>query len=266
MPDEVVKVDARLLRLRGMSMVDKVLYSHLRHRQGGNSYAWPAITTIMRDLAQSRNTILKSLARLETDGLVTIERANVLVEGGGPGHSNKYIVTDLDQWFAQRGVDGAQSALSQAGGDGAQNELSLGGDGSLLKRRRCAERTVDGAHLEPKERFFPVKREKESLRISLPVFFELLWNKYPEKRRGSRQQAVNAWNAALVERDGRSSADAMITALDEWLKSTDWEDPTFIPYLGSYIANGKWLETPKNFSSRLPILSGAGRVAGNGHR
>lgn len=63
---------------------DWIVMMYLKDRQGKNGHAWPSIATIARECKIGRNTVLRSLATLESTGWITTER--------GPGTSNRYAV------------------------------------------------------------------------------------------------------------------------------------------------------------------------------
>ncbi len=239
--NEYVRLELELLRNKSFTPTDKLVYGYLRLRQGGNSYAFPGIETIARDLAIAENTVRDSIRRLEIAGLLAVERN----DRGGSGHCHHYLVKNVSAWLTAQNANGAEPEPFTGGEKGAILEPFEDTKGSNPVPKGFNGCTQKGSEFEGEKRD-SISCKKRISRIYEAVQFELFWELYPKK--GAREQAINAWNAALVHaKEKRPLAHAIIDGLNKWKSSMDWRDPDFVPFAGSFIATRKWEKKPKNF-------------------
>jgi hypothetical protein len=87
-----IEAPINLLLDTGRKPTDKVVLLYLLWRQGKNESCWPAIRTISKELGLSRDTVQKSLERLNKTGSVSISTP----EKRGRGYKNSYTVNGLN--------------------------------------------------------------------------------------------------------------------------------------------------------------------------
>ena len=231
MGNEHIRIDIRLLQCKSLTLVDKVVYAYLDLRQGQNTYSWPSVATIMRDLDLSRNTVRKSLKKLENECLLEVQRSS---GGCGPDHTHHFYLHNLSDWLGSKADRGSKT-----------DPPPQDGKGSEVDPQGVKHSHIGGSEFDPEKR--DSKQGKKE--VLAAVQFELFWNHYPEVRRGDWTKAVNAWNATLANTNGlkQQLAGEIIEGLLRWTRSIDWSDPQFIDFAGAFIAKSKWLDHPKNF-------------------
>lgn len=81
--------------------------------------------------------------------------------------------------------------------------------------------------------------------------FDLLWEAYPEDKRGNRNSARTAYGEYIPD----GSIDTVLECLSAWKQSEQWnkEKGQYIPYLVNWILNGTWQKRP----AKLVVPMGA---------
>lgn len=63
--DWFIQIPADVLEDKRLSRLSQILYGYLAFRQGKNTFGWPSIKRIMKDLGASRRGIFEALKQLE---------------------------------------------------------------------------------------------------------------------------------------------------------------------------------------------------------
>ena len=79
-----------ILKRDNISPADKLVLGYLQYRIGNNDKCWPGITTIGKELALNRSTVIRCIERLAAKG-------DILVTRPGHGKVNHYQLADPNQ-------------------------------------------------------------------------------------------------------------------------------------------------------------------------
>lgn len=71
------KLPQDLAARKDLTGSDKVLYAVIITRMGSNGRSWPGIKALMRDCGLCRDTVLKSIRRLEAAGILAVNRRGI---------------------------------------------------------------------------------------------------------------------------------------------------------------------------------------------
>lgn len=103
---------------------------------------------------------------------------------------------------------------------------------------------------------FRVKKKETQTEIYGAVdsrdYFQMLWDAYPEARRGRKAEAKEAY-AFCIQDDG--SGRQALEALKMWKQSEQWakDSGQYVPYLVNWISRGTWKTQP----SKMAVPMGA---------
>lgn len=147
---EFLMIQGGILGQAELTPADKLVVSYLAFRQGANGTCWPPVELIAGELALSRSTVKRSVAKLTSRGYLVKYQVN-----GGKFQSNNYLVRTE---YLKRGADAPD--LDQA--------PAVRADDSLFKASHRYEQSVRERRLSRIDK--PLRAQRTRSRGPLTYF------------------------------------------------------------------------------------------------
>lgn len=122
--------------------------------------------------------------------------------------------------------------------------LMVEGDYTLNQRGGLIKETDNNKETDNKKEKKKNIIKKENIFGKLPTKenFDLFWRVYPKK--SLQGKAKNAWNK-LCDKQDIPLLKEIIAAIKEQTKTTQWQNPKFIPLASTWINQQRWLDDPE---------------------
>lgn len=208
MTDLFYKLPQDLAARTDITASDKLVFAVIVARIGDNGKSWPGIQSLMRDCGLCRDTVIKSIHRLEAAGLLSVQRR-------GNGRVNHYEKTSLKT----RPVEKPDQSEYQTTGS--------------LKTRPEPVRKSDC-------------NRKDSLKrptLGRGVFFKTFWEAYP--RKVAKAQAEKIFYRL---KPTEALMTVMLAALEQQKESDQWQRDggRYIPYPATWLSQNRWEDSPSD--------------------
>lgn len=187
--------------------------------------AWPSVALLATDALLSPRQVQRVLTRLETDGVLTIER------GVGRTHASTYAIT-LDALSPAEKHDTAMSPIRD------EEKVTSGAGKGDISSEKVTSRVIKGdiaVSPEPYEPSLRTVREPLDIagspepdpppkpkpkRNTYPADFEAFWQAYPSGH-GSKIESLAVWKTLAVDAE---LLDAILAGIDAWKRTKRWQD------------------------------------------
>ena len=187
--------------------------------------------------------VRKFIARLEERGLIlSSEGYNVDKRDRTKWYTIDYdaldAIADASAPVGQSRVSQRDRRIVHAGTDVQYTETTSETTQREITRAARAERTT------------PAKSRRQTLtdRVYGDPYFVEFWSTYP--RKADKPGAGAAWHKIVLAPELTTEMRAalyreIMTGLDRWLTSAQWQDEQYIPYPGKWLNHERWKEQPR---------------------
>lgn len=185
-----------------------------------------------------------------------VERIGYLGQNGSPIPSEKialYCGSSLEQY---------ETLLSELDNASIPSRTS---NGIIYSRRivRDAKKRNEWSKSKEKQRdTVDACPANVPIAITIGASFDLFWKSYPKKV--GKVPAEKSW----LKVSGDKHVDAILLGVENWRRTSQWDDPQFIPHAATFLNQRRWEDEvpalrPKVTQSHIEAHVGAGPTLGN---
>lgn len=208
------------------------IYAHLSRRSNKKGKAWPGADSMAEVCRMHRETVLESIKELESRNMLRVQRRK--------GIGNVYELTPPSLWNQSEMVNGPHQSEMVNGviGNGERHQSEM-------------------VNVSISNEDNPMKDLDNALRASSAetkrTAFDRFWLSYPKKLSKASAQK------SFIRQKLHLNIEIILAALEQHKKTSQWEDPQYIPYPSKWLNNQRWEDDLSYENNRTNNSKGSGR-------